>query len=52
MNEQFEVTQAMLPKRPEMVADGYNVGDKVAGRVLHAVTAVTCSGLPKLHRIL
>jgi len=26
----------MLHKRPEMVADGYKVGDKIAGKVLHA----------------
>ena len=26
----------MLRKRPEMVVDGYKVGDKVPGRVLHA----------------
>ena len=26
----------MLHKRPEMVADGYKVGDKVPGKVLHA----------------
>ncbi|MDJ0904763.1 MAG: adenosylcobalamin-dependent ribonucleoside-diphosphate reductase [Woeseiaceae bacterium] len=36
MNEQFEVTDEMLRKRPEMVADGYQVGDKVPGRILHA----------------
>ena len=36
MNEQFEVTEEMLRKRPEMVADGYQVGDKVPGRLLHA----------------
>ncbi|MBT8101143.1 MAG: adenosylcobalamin-dependent ribonucleoside-diphosphate reductase [Gammaproteobacteria bacterium] len=36
MNEQFEVTEAMLRKRPEMASDGYQVGDKVAGRILHA----------------
>jgi len=36
MNEQFEVTEAMLRKRPEMLADGYQAGDKVAGRILHA----------------
>ncbi len=36
MNEQFEVTEAMLAKRPEMLADGYKVGDKVPGRVLHS----------------
>ena len=36
MNEQFEVTEAMLRKRPEMAADGYQAGDKVAGRILHA----------------
>jgi ribonucleoside-diphosphate reductase alpha chain len=36
MNEQFEVTDEMLRKRPEMVTDGYQVGDKVPGRLLHA----------------
>ena len=36
MNETFEVTEAMLRKRPEMVQDGYRVGDKVPGRILHA----------------
>ena len=36
MSEEFEVTQAMLAKRPEMVEDGYKVGDKVLGRVLHS----------------
>ncbi len=36
MKEQFEVTEEMLRKRPEMVADGYQAGDKVPGRILHA----------------
>ncbi len=36
MTEQFDVTAEMLRKRPEMVADGYRVGDKVPGRLLHA----------------
>ncbi len=36
MNEEFEVTAAMLARRPEMVRDGYEVGDKVPGRILHA----------------
>ena len=36
MNDEFEVTAEMLVKRPEMVDDGYKVGDKVKGRVLHA----------------
>jgi ribonucleoside-diphosphate reductase alpha chain len=36
MNEQFEVTEEMLRKRPEMLADGYRVGDRVPGRILHA----------------
>jgi ribonucleoside-diphosphate reductase alpha chain len=36
MNEEFEVTTEMLRKRPEMAADGYAVGDKVPGRLLHA----------------
>ncbi|MEM7433015.1 MAG: adenosylcobalamin-dependent ribonucleoside-diphosphate reductase [Pseudomonadota bacterium] len=36
MNEQFEVTEEMLRHRPEMAADGFQVGDKVPGRILHA----------------
>ena len=36
MNEMFEVTGEMLRKRPEMREDGFDVGDKIAGRVLHA----------------
>ncbi|MFC4763884.1 adenosylcobalamin-dependent ribonucleoside-diphosphate reductase [Dyella koreensis] len=32
----FTVTGDMLRKRPEMVADGYKVGDTIPGRVLHA----------------
>ena len=36
MNETFEVTEAMLRRRPEMLADGYQAGDKVPGRILHA----------------
>ncbi|HWJ34863.1 MAG TPA: adenosylcobalamin-dependent ribonucleoside-diphosphate reductase [Steroidobacteraceae bacterium] len=36
MNEEFPVTREMLRKRPEMVKDGWRVGAKVAGRVLHA----------------
>jgi len=35
MSEQFEVTEEMLAKRPEMRSDGYQVGDKVPGRILH-----------------
>ena len=36
MNEEFEVTGEMLRIRPEMKEDGYQVGDKVKGKVLHA----------------
>jgi ribonucleoside-diphosphate reductase alpha chain len=32
----FTVTGDMLRKRPEMVTDGYKVGDTITGRVLHA----------------
>ena len=32
----FTVTGEMLHKRPEMRADGYNIGDQIAGKVLHA----------------
>jgi ribonucleoside-diphosphate reductase alpha chain len=36
MNEEFTVTREMLRKRPEMVADGWKVGARIPGRVLHA----------------
>jgi len=36
MQEQFDVTGEMLRKRPEMVADGYQIGDQVPGRLLHS----------------
>ena len=36
MNEMFKVTPEMLRYRPEMVKDGYAVGDEVPGRILHA----------------
>jgi len=36
MNETFEVTGAMLRQRPEMKADGHEIGDRVSGKVLHA----------------
>ena len=36
MADEFEVTAQMLRQRPEMKDDGYKIGDKVAGKVLHA----------------
>jgi ribonucleoside-diphosphate reductase alpha chain len=36
MEQTFVVDKQMLIKRPEMAADGYKIGDKVAGKVLHA----------------
>jgi len=36
MNEEFTVTGEMLRKRPEMVRDGWKIGSKIPGRVLHA----------------
>ena len=36
MNEEFTVTGEMLRKRPEMVGDGWKIGSKIPGRVLHA----------------
>jgi ribonucleoside-diphosphate reductase alpha chain len=36
MEDEFEVSEQMLRKRPEMKRDGYRVGDKVKGKVLHA----------------
>jgi ribonucleoside-diphosphate reductase alpha chain len=36
MEQLFTVTGEMLHKRPEMIADGYKIGDQVPGKVLHA----------------
>jgi len=36
MNEEFTVTGEMLRKRPEMARDGWKVGAKIPGRLLHA----------------
>jgi ribonucleoside-diphosphate reductase alpha chain len=36
MEQMFTVTGEMLHKRPEMIADGYKIGDQVPGKVLHA----------------
>ncbi|MEM7765053.1 MAG: adenosylcobalamin-dependent ribonucleoside-diphosphate reductase [Pseudomonadota bacterium] len=36
MTEDFEVTAEMMRKRPEMAKDGYQVGDRVPGRILHS----------------
>lgn len=36
LKQEFTVTAEMLRKRPEMIADGYKIGDKVPGRILHA----------------
>ncbi|WP_455234770.1 adenosylcobalamin-dependent ribonucleoside-diphosphate reductase [Thiogranum longum] len=36
LEQEFQVTAEMLRKRPEMKRDGYKVGDKVKGKVLHA----------------
>lgn len=36
MEQLFSVTSEMLHKRPEMLADGYKMGDQVPGKILHA----------------
>ncbi len=36
MQQEFVVDEEMLTKRPEMREDGFKVGDKVMGKVLHA----------------
>lgn len=36
LEQLFTVTGEMLHKRPEMKQDGYKIGDKVPGKVLHA----------------
>lgn len=36
LQQEFEITPKMLRTRPELARDGYEVGDKVPGRILHA----------------
>ncbi|MDH5180882.1 MAG: adenosylcobalamin-dependent ribonucleoside-diphosphate reductase [Gammaproteobacteria bacterium] len=36
MEQEFKVSKEMLRKRPEMKKDGYKLGDKIKGKVLHA----------------
>jgi ribonucleoside-diphosphate reductase alpha chain len=36
MDDEFEITPKMLAWRPELAEDGYKLGDKVKGRILHA----------------
>jgi ribonucleoside-diphosphate reductase alpha chain len=36
MNEEFTVTGKMLRQRPEMARDGWKIGQKIPGRILHA----------------
>ena len=36
MEERFPVTAEMLRKRPEMVKDGWKIGQEIPGKVLHA----------------
>jgi ribonucleoside-diphosphate reductase alpha chain len=36
MVKEFTVTAEMLRKRPEMVTDGWKLGDAIPGRILHA----------------
>ncbi|MCK7544641.1 adenosylcobalamin-dependent ribonucleoside-diphosphate reductase [Marinobacter bryozoorum] len=36
MDEEFEITPKMMAWRPQLADDGYKVGDKVKGRILHA----------------
>ncbi|WP_417567781.1 adenosylcobalamin-dependent ribonucleoside-diphosphate reductase [Marinobacter sp.] len=36
MDDEFEVTPKMLGKCPQLTEDGYKLGDKIKGRILHA----------------
>ncbi len=36
MHETFELTAKMARQRPEILDDGYQLGDKIPGRILHA----------------
>ena len=36
LEKMYSITGRMLHKRPEMVTDGYKIGDEIAGKVLHS----------------
>ncbi len=36
MEQEFDISGEMLRKRPEMKTDGFKIGDKIKGKVLHA----------------
>ncbi|UVE17900.1 adenosylcobalamin-dependent ribonucleoside-diphosphate reductase [Pseudomonas sp. LS44] len=36
LTRDFEVSAALLRQRPELAADGYQLGDRIPGRILHA----------------
>ncbi|TXR53959.1 adenosylcobalamin-dependent ribonucleoside-diphosphate reductase [Reinekea thalattae] len=36
MEQTFEITPEMVRQRPELLKDGYQVGDKLPGKILHA----------------
>ena len=36
LEQDFDITSEMLARRPEMKKDGYAVGDKIKGKVLHS----------------
>ena len=36
LDQEFDVTGEMIYKRPEMLDDGFKVGDKINGKILHA----------------
>lgn len=48
--QDYEVTAEMLRKRPEMAADGYKAGDRIAAACFTPSIPATCSGSPNMLR--
>jgi ribonucleoside-diphosphate reductase alpha chain len=48
LTQEFTVTGEMLHKRPEMLADGFKIGDTVPGKVLHALYSRYMQQLAKI----
>ena len=48
MSEVFEITGEMVRARPEILSDGYQVGDKLPGRILHPHKLTFWTKLPRL----
>lgn len=49
LEEEYEITPKLMRQRPELSSDGYEIGDKVKGRILHAGYSRYMQNMGKSH---